>query len=488
MRKRVVLQLFLTIYNKKRAKRLQGYNGALQIVKNASAVSSSEIVLNIDKLVTAIRRVVGHIKHFLCLTRKRLYELFRVIADKVKDTKRKTVKHCCSFLHLDQIWLRGLFRTIDFVGQDTEIKEFLFLEIRSIISSASVYHVVRNSEKTTVYIPSSIEMNNGICYEYDCPELYIAELKDVYVVGETNIIGDDNFFYNNLVFYDENRIDISYGDLICHFDNNVIVAARDIKKKLRAAICLVQAGNYNYYHFFIETLSRLVLVDEVDEYRKLPILVDSVVMNNKNFCELLHKCNKYGHEIIWIGKNEHYTVEHLIYASSAVFMPGNLKNRELIKLDDFMMSGWLLRILKSRCQSELSGAVHKRRIFVSRKNTTNSRLINEKEVIKFFVEFGFDVVFPEELSVSEQSYLFASADIIVATSGAAMANILFCEPGTTVVCIIPREHNFYLYSSMANLLGMNYKVINADIVRKAAYPGMDEFKVDIKKLKMLANL
>lgn len=372
--------------------------------------------------------------------------------------------------------------------QDRGVKGVELLKLKKINDSDLKQTVIRFPEKTIVYIPSHLGFNDtaGEC-EFEVPQLYCAEIKNATIVGESNILISDGVLYTDLPQRVLDRVDLSYGDLIYNTNRNAVAYKREIYTIEEKAISLIKAGSYNYYHFMVECLSKLVLADEIEEYRGLPILVDSVVKNIKNFKDLLDKCNIYNHPIIWLDKNRHYRVNELVYATSAVFMPGNLRNRDLITEQDFVVSAWLLKKLRDRLGYDIKDFCKNKKIIISRKDTSNSRLCNEGEVVEAFNEHGFVTVYPEKMTIEEQAYIFASADKVVATSGGAMANIMFRRPGTEIYCIIPDDHRFYLYSSMANILGLKYFSINADILKREAYPGLDEFVVDVDELKQIGD-
>jgi capsular polysaccharide biosynthesis protein len=82
-----------------------------------------------------------------------------------------------------------------------------------------------------------------------------------------------------------------------------------------------------------------------------------------------------------------------------------------------------------------------RRILLVRPNNSGRRhLINAAEVADSLAHLGFEVVQPERLTFREQVRLFAAASVVVGESGAAMANIGFCDPGTRVLEIMPEVH------------------------------------------------
>lgn len=83
-----------------------------------------------------------------------------------------------------------------------------------------------------------------------------------------------------------------------------------------------------------------------------------------------------------------------------------------------------------------------RRLFIVRSDTPGRRhLINRAEVIACAQMHGFEVIQPELLSLREQVQAFAAASVVMGESGAAMANIGFCDPGTQVLEIMPEIHS-----------------------------------------------
>jgi capsular polysaccharide biosynthesis protein len=75
---------------------------------------------------------------------------------------------------------------------------------------------------------------------------------------------------------------------------------------------------------------------------------------------------------------------------------------------------------------------------------------------------GFDVVDPSALSVAEQIATFASASLIVATHGAALANLVFASPGSTVVELFPPGSVLPDYWRLASSVpGLEYRYFSA---------------------------
>jgi len=85
-------------------------------------------------------------------------------------------------------------------------------------------------------------------------------------------------------------------------------------------------------------------------------------------------------------------------------------------------------------------AASDRRVWISRGgDITKRHLLNRAEVEACVQRFGFEIVMPETLSFEEQVRLFNSCVIVGGESGAGMANVGFCNPGTRVLELQPVE-------------------------------------------------
>ena len=75
----------------------------------------------------------------------------------------------------------------------------------------------------------------------------------------------------------------------------------------------------------------------------------------------------------------------------------------------------------------------KRKIFIGRADAKHRILRHESEIRQQLGLRGFEAYECEGKGVAEQARLFHSAEAIVAAHGAALTNLVFCKPGTTVL-------------------------------------------------------
>ena len=343
------------------------------------------------------------------------------------------------------------------------------------------YYLIEESCNRAVNCSAVFEGRESELLEYRSPEVYCSELMNVTVIGASSIILSEEKILNDTLFYDkEHRVNLCNSTLRIVDDGYAIIELRNQKTRYVQGINLVGAASFNYYHLVIEILARLTFIDQCEQYRDWPILVDEVVLNVKQFKEALDIINEYNHPIIIVKSNEECFVEHLVSMSSIVWLPINLYDRYDIRPSDFMIAESVIMNLRKRFNKDFSQYPKRTKCFISRKNVKNPRLSNEEEARTAFEEHGYEIVYTEEMTFREQVRYFSECSCIVGTSGAAMTNILFCQPGTRVVCIIPEEHHFHMYSTIASILALEFITLNAEVIERTPYAAADVMHLDMQ--------
>ena len=120
---------------------------------------------------------------------------------------------------------------------------------------------------------------------------------------------------------------------------------------------------------------------------------------------------------------------------------------------------WLVRALR-----EVSGfgppiQPPRRSIYLSRLGAKRRPLKNEAEVIQALEQRGFEIIDAGLLSVAEQQILFSEAALIVASHGAALTNLAWCNSSAHVIEFLPDRHGNPCFSDFAEILGMGYQAI-----------------------------
>jgi len=123
----------------------------------------------------------------------------------------------------------------------------------------------------------------------------------------------------------------------------------------------------------------------------------------------------------------------------------------------------------------------KRRIYVTRADATERRVVNENDVLEILAPMGFETVMLTGMSVAEQRDLFRDAEIVVMPHGAGCANMIFAGAGTKIVEFVPRSYQHHMFQHIAKWSGHWYgRVICLDGANK-------DMTVDLKVLRTALN-
>ena len=99
-------------------------------------------------------------------------------------------------------------------------------------------------------------------------------------------------------------------------------------------------------------------------------------------------------------------------------------------------------------------------IFISRRKSKTRKLANENELEQLLHSHGFETHCLEDYSLAKQARLLHEAEMIVATHGAGLANLLFARPGTQVIEICPTgRFNATIYPEKSRIFGLEHQIV-----------------------------
>lgn len=187
----------------------------------------------------------------------------------------------------------------------------------------------------------------------------------------------------------------------------------------------------NYYHWFVECIPRLRLLERWGERNGVyPTLL--VPEDRTNWMDAILDASGYpgrfrraGHEAI------------LAHELVVPTFPDPVRED--------------LTWLRERFHPGGSGPG---RVLVTREDTGHRVLSNRSDVIAALADRGFAVVCPGRHSIAEQARLFGDADIIVGVHGAGLANVLWPTDGTLIE--LTGEKAIATYARLAELCDHDY--------------------------------
>jgi hypothetical protein len=137
-------------------------------------------------------------------------------------------------------------------------------------------------------------------------------------------------------------------------------------------------------------------------------------------------------------------------------------------------ASWAVDFLHELFLPELP-AERSRRLYVQR-GVARRAVLNEPEVIALLEREGFETVTMGPQPMREQAALFASASVIVAPHGAALANLVFCHAGTTVIDLQSANHASDEFAFLSWRRGLDYQMILG--TEPAPPPRLCEWQID----------
>jgi hypothetical protein len=334
---------------------------------------------------------------------------------------------------------------------------------------------------STRYINPHIYKNSNLDLDFDkfnvkglnhFESIYLAQIKDVQVLGSTSILFKDktaishDLFDWNLDFSSEElHQTFFYSPLSSHIKINI---DHYNKTEFDKAASFINPVAANYAHWITEILPTIAAFCKNPLYKKIPLIINHGLHKN-----ILHSLNLIAgsREIILLRQNEKIYVKNL-YAVSvagyASFEPRKI-NIPLSSsgLYHYEALNYVRKILKTKMDSNKKWP---KKIYLKRSSGYRN-LVNSKEIEALLKKQGFEVHDFRNLSLKDQIGLFSNADIIMGPSGAHFANIIFCNKKTDVYILISDfKGTIYKYwPNISSLFGIQIKYIigHAGIAKSA---------------------
>jgi len=287
-------------------------------------------------------------------------------------------------------------------------------------------------------------------------ETFMATLPDCKVVPCIN--PDDNEFWITILNEDERSLEMDQITLR-PWNVEVLRSAKSADKADKATWILERVFR-NHSHWLTSHLPKLIQLKERGE-------LENVVLPPRS---LRTSVIDSSFKILGINPDEFRTLDYT--------RPLNVKELTVLETDRFRPE--LLRSVRDVfCTTDEKPH---RRLYISRAKAKRRQLINENDIWPLLEKMGFEKVFMEELSFSEQITAMQQAEIVVAPHGAAITNVIFCSPGTHVVEIADLSFpnpNFY---ALCSAMGHHYWILDAEGVGEM-HPLEKDLRIDPSVVK-----
>ena len=201
----------------------------------------------------------------------------------------------------------------------------------------------------------------------------------------------------------------------------------------------------NYYHFWMDSIGDLLFLQQV-----LPAALQP------DRWLLSHAGRPWQHEILDMLGIDHDRVipftDHTHIVADELLVPVRDKGGA-------HLTPGLVDCIRCATPQPASPQPPGRALYITRDDSSRRPVHNEPAVRDLVQRHGLDMHTLTGLSVARQIKLFAEADIVVATHGAGLTNLMWCQPGTTVIELLPDRHRVPCFRDICRQRNLQHHAI-----------------------------
>jgi len=239
----------------------------------------------------------------------------------------------------------------------------------------------------------------------------------------------------------------------------------------------------NFYHWTIESLSRLLLVE--------PFAKDSYLMLTEKQikCDyIIASLKRLGiaeERLIPIRKGVRYIVSNLQVVTCSMYATGACSSSGVSLIQD------KLSIITQK-KPEVS-------LYIARKPTLGRSIVNQKEFIEVLKRYNIQTIYAEDYSFEEITALLANTKLLIGVYSAALTHVVFMPKGGHVIELASTKfidftpsywdgkyssvYAGYYYYSLSTACSLNYHLVPCTQKNETDYVLNADIYVDINILK-----
>jgi len=289
--------------------------------------------------------------------------------------------------------------------------------------------------------------------EVSFERLHPVQLKNVWILQDTVFAPGEFKFYASHTHVE------NLGPL--QFAKRAINCAPKSWRKIPKGIWVLDEWSANYFHWMTDCLPRIW--EGLERDPKAPVLLP---YSYQSLAFVSESLKLIGAAVIFFKSNQNLKVSTVILTARTASFPNfNLKLTQ-----------------KTREKLSFKASTEPwRNVYISRKLAGKRKVHNETEVELILKKRGFEVVYAEQLNLSQEIQLMGETKILVSLHGAGLTNMLFLAPNTKVLELRNLDDSAsQCYFNLAAALGLSYyytlnKGDSSDTI-------MTDFTVDVDAL------
>lgn len=277
-------------------------------------------------------------------------------------------------------------------------------------------------------------------------------------------------------------VDLDVDPIVASLSGNEATVVRVTpSRELPQALSMVGVHSYNFGHWLIEFLPRLLAALRRPGFESVPVLVDAQMP--PQHLEALGHFAGPEQPVIVLEPGEAVRVQRLWLSSSPSYVPVGLRpGVRGVSKPRHIMDDAALAALMASPPPEVHGDGPL--LYLTRTDEQHRRMVNRGEVEAWFTARGFRVLEFGALPFEEQLSAIRAADVIVGSAGSSMLFASFAGPGKRVGVL----SNEYVEDSRwlafaCRGVGQRLSVLRGETVADAPdYEMFSEFRIPVGAL------
>jgi len=250
---------------------------------------------------------------------------------------------------------------------------------------------------------------------------------------------------------DHRQLRIDAAHLTCQFVGTPLLTT-----VLRKAALFTDSVASNYAHWLTEVLPRIALYVRSTSSEDVPLIIDDGL--HPNLYESLAIVVGSKRTMYKLPRDRRVHVHQLDVVTPTGYVPYAARPPKRAGHSHGIFSAEALWAVRDACMHLMQpvNQTARKRIYV-RRNSGLRKLVNDQQISEVLTAAGFTVIAPEELSFSEQVRLFSQAEFVIGATGAAMANLMFCPPGSRVHVLMAQHEDmpYWYWQRLADCIGID---------------------------------
>jgi hypothetical protein len=227
---------------------------------------------------------------------------------------------------------------------------------------------------------------------------------------------------------------------------------------------LAQNSPQAYYHWIVEMLPKLELLDRIPDSHAIPLIVGAD----------MNKFQRDSLQMLGVQEERLLKFDETCWGFNQLYFP-------MLPGPTGCPSPRAIEWLRGRLLPRATPPPTKsRRIYLTRRDVPKRRVLNEPEVSHFLKRHGFESICPGDLSFAQQVGLFRDAKVVVAPHGAGATNMIFAAEGAVLIELFGSNYVNGCFWAIANARNQKYAFLTEET-------NILDYTVSVERLERLLS-